>query len=186
MKSRGLSLIEVLISAGIAVVVGTLLVTIIINSAGLFTKQSSKLSQGLNTNDALSKIRESIKEANSVAASFSIYTSGVTQLVLSVPSIDSSNNIISNTFDYYIFFKDANFLRFKTFPNAASVKKAQDQIFSNSLDSLNFQYFDSASPPLEVTPGSANKVRVTLSLKQKNGSLVEVKTSTSEASLRNN
>ena len=185
MNGKGLTLIEVLISMGIAVVVGVLLLAIIVNSAGIFTKQSSKLSQGLNTNDALSKVRETIREANSVASSFTIYTSGATQLLLKVPSIDSSNNIIADTFDYFIFFLDQKKLRLKTFPDTLSSRKPQDQIFSNNVDSLNFKYFDSAAPPSEVAPTSARKIRVSLTLRQKSGAEYETNTATSEASLRN-
>ena len=186
---KGLTLIEVLISIGIAVVIGVLLVAIIVNSAGLYSKESSKLSQGLNTNDALLTIRDTIKQSSAV---ITVYTSGVntytssgTQIVLKLFSIDSSNNLITNTYDYFIFYTDTNRLRLKTFPDSTSSRKSQDQIFSTSLDNLNFQYFNSASPPVEVAPGSATKVRVTLSLKQKNGSSIELKTSTSEASIRN-
>ena len=186
---KGLTLIEVLISMGIAVVIGVLLVAIILNSAGLYSKESSKLSEGLNTNDALSTIRDTIKQSSGVITAYTsngtTYTSGGTQIVLKLFSIDSSNNLISNTYDYFIFYADTNILRLKTFPDSTSARKSQDQIFSTSLDSLNFQYFNSASPPVEIAPNIATKVRVTLSLKQKNGPSTELKTSTSEAIIRN-
>ena len=187
--SKGLTLIEVLISMSIAVIVGVLLVVIIVNSAGLYSQESSKLSEGLNINDALSQVRGSIKDASAIVASYNsgstTYTSSATQLVLKMPSIDSSNNIIANTFDYFVFFLDQNKLRFKTFTDSTSFRKNQDQIFSTSVNSLTFQYFNSANPPVEVIPISAARVKVTLTLKQKNGNVVEQKTATTEASLRN-
>ena len=189
MMQKGLSLIEILIAMSIAVVIGALLVVIIINSAGLYSKQSSKLSEGLNINDALSQVRVSIKDASAVVAAYTYgsttYTSGATQLVLKVASIDSSNNIIADTFDYFIFFLDQNKLRFKTFPNLVSLRKAQDQIFSTSVEGLVFKYFNGANPPVEVTPNTATKVRISLTLKQKNGVNYESSSATSEASLRN-
>lgn len=177
---KGLSLMEVLIAMGIAIVVGGLLLIIIVNSAGLFYKQSSKVEQGRNINDALTQIRQNIKQSSSIDP-----TSTPEQLVLKISSIDSSGDIIADTFDNFVFSKDQRNLRFKTFPNALSSRKAQDQIFSTSVDSLNFQYLDLANPPNEVAPVSAVKVRITLTLKQKSGADYETNTATTEASLRN-
>lgn len=189
MNQKGLTLVEILITMVIATIVSGLLVVIIVNNAGLFSKETSKLNIGLNTNDALFEIRQSIKEANSVAPSFTdgftTYTSAANQLVLKISSIDSSNNIIANTFDYFVFFLDTNKLRFKTFPTLPSARKAQDQIFSTSVDSLSFTYLDRANPPNEVAPNAAAKVLVSLTLRQKSGANYETQTATSEANLRN-
>ena len=186
---RGLTLVEVLIAMGLATVVGALLVVIMVNSAGLFYTQSSRVSQGLGVNDALSKIRSSIKESNAVAASFSTggttYSSSGSEIVLKIPSVDALGTIISNTFDFIVIVKDTNKLRYKFFPDTLSSRKSQDQIFSTSLDSLTFQYLDSQNPPSEVAPTAATKVRIVLSLKQKNAQTFEMSTATSEANLRN-
>lgn len=174
---------------GIVTIVGALLMVIIVNSVGLFTTQSSKLEQGLNINDTLTEVRSSIKDASSIASVYTggstTYTTGATQLVLNLPSINISNNIISGSFDTYIYFLDTNRIRLKTFPDAQSSRKPQDQIFSNIIDSLKFQYFNSATPPVEVTPVSATKIRISLTLKQKKGTSYEINTATSEANLRN-
>lgn len=177
---KGLTLVEVLVAMGIATVVGALLLTVIINSAGIFYKQSAKVEGGLNINDALFKVRQSIKEASSIDP-----TSTSEQLGLKIASIDSSGNIIAGTFDDFVFSKDQNKLRFKIIPNAASARKAQDQIFSTNVDSLKFQYLDLNSPANEVLPTAAGKVRITLTLRQKSGADYETNTATSEASLRN-
>lgn len=188
-NSNGLTFVEALMALGISVVIGGLLVAILVNSAGLFYKESSKLQGGLNINESLSKIREGIKEANSVATSYvdgsTTYTSSQTQLVLKVPSQDSSGNIIQNTYDHHIYLKDENYLRFKIFPDATSVVKMQDQILTTTLDSIKFQYFDLANPPQEAVPSTASKVRVNLTLKKRVGLNFETNTATSEAFLRN-
>lgn len=188
MKERGLTLLEVLVAAGISIIVGGLLLVIMVNSAGLFTRESSKLEEGLNINDVLMQVRSNIKEASSITASYlsegTNYTSGPTQLILNLPSLDNSNNIISGSFDTYIYFLDTNQFRFKSFPTAVSSRKIQDQIFSTLVDSLKFQYFDSTGQ--EITPTSAVKVRITITLKRKTSvNTYETNTATSEASLRN-
>ncbi len=179
-NSKGITLVEVIISTSIAVVVGGLLLTILANSSGLFYKESSKVSIGLNTNDALAKVRSSIKESSGV-----VDTSGSNKLVLKVPSLDQSSNIIADTFDVFVFSQDENKLRFKIFPNEASSRKIQDQIFSTDVDQLIFSYLNSGNPPTEVAPVNATKVRISLTLKQKSGEGYETNTANSEANLRN-
>lgn len=184
--SRGLTLIEALVAMGIAAVAGVLLLTIIVNSAGIFSQQLPKIQQGLGINDALSAVRNNIKQANAVGSSYTdgvtTYTSGPTQLVLEIPSIDSSG---TNAVDFFIFFLDQNVLRFKTFPDPVSGRRHEDRIFSNQVESLNFQYFSSAVLETEVAPAEAVKVRITVTLKQKAGAGFEVNTATTEANLRN-
>lgn len=189
MKQKGLTLIEVLISALIAVMAGGLLLAVIVNSTNFFYKQSAKVNIGLNANDALAQISQNIKESAKVAPSYSpgaeTYTSGATQLILKVPSQDPSGSIISDTFDYFVYFLDQSSLRLKTFPDILSVRKPQDRIFSTNVDSLFFQYLNSQNPPAEITPAAASKVRVTLTLNIKSGMSFETNTATTEANLRN-
>lgn len=196
MKMKGFTLIEVLIVMGISSVVGVLLLVIIFNSTGLFYQQSSKLSQGLGSNDALSKIRSTIRESSAIAVSYTAgsttYTSSSSQLVLKVGSINATGNLISEVFDYFVFFSDPSagsgqvVLRFKSFLDSQSVgRKPADQILSLNVDSILFQYYDLAIPPQEVTPTSASKIKITLFLKQKSGANYETSVASSEANLRN-
>ncbi len=188
-NSHGLSLIEVLVAMGITAIVGGLLLVIIVNSAGLFTHQSSKVTEGLSINDTLASVRANIKQAGAVAVSYTAgpttYTSSASQLVLKVSSIDTLSNIINNTFDYFVLYSDQGNIHFQIFPDVASSRKTADRILSVDTNSLVFQYFNSANPPVEVIPTSATKVRVSLSLKRSIGADFEVSTATTEANLRN-
>ncbi|MBI2337872.1 type II secretion system protein [Candidatus Daviesbacteria bacterium] len=188
-KNKGLTLIEVLIAMGIAIIAGTLLLVVIVNTTGLFYNQSAKVSQGLNINDTLAVVRSSIKQASSVAVSYTdgptTYTSGPDQLVLKVSSVDSSGNLVSDTYDNFVFFLDLDILHFKVFPNPISSRNPVDRILSTTADNLNFAYFDSANPPVEVIPTSAARIKITLTLKQKAGTSFETSVVTSEANLRN-
>lgn len=190
MRNRGFTLIEVLIVVGIATVVASLLVVIIANSAGLFYKESAKVGQGVGINAVLSKFRETIKEANSIATGYpptppATYTTSSTQIVLTVPSIDSLGNIITNVFDYHVFLKDEDKLKFRIFPDIQSSRLSADQILSSNTKEVLFQYFDSQNPPQQVAPSSAQRIRMTLHLRQKSGADYEEHIATSEASLRN-
>lgn len=187
---KGFSLLEVLIVAAITGVLGALLVVVIVNSAGLFYNQSSKIGQGLGSNVVLSEIRKVVKEASAVANTYPdtspLFRTGSTQLILKVPSLDSSSNIISEVFDYFVFYFSDGRLYLKSYPDGLSSRKSLDQILAFNVDNVSFQYFNSQDPPLQVAPATAAKVRITLTLKQRNsGQDFEVSISTSEASLRN-
>ncbi len=189
MAQKGLTLTEALITLSIAMVAGALLLVIMVNTGGLFYKQSSKVEQGFSLNHSLSQLKMSIRASSQVATSYPsespIYTSGSTEVVLKVPSEDSSGNIISGVFDYFVFFQDSGKLRFKSFPDSQSARVAQDQIFTTNLDSLIFEYFDSSIPPQQVQPDLAVKIKITISLEQKAGAGIETNVATAEANLRN-
>ncbi len=165
---------------GITAVAGVLLIVIIANSSGLFSNHSSQVTEGLNINDALSQMRSVIKQSTAVEAS-----SSANQIVLKVSSVDASNNIIENTYDYYIFFLNKNTLHFKIYPNPLSLRKVSDRIFSTTVDSLTFNYLNYANPPQEVLAADATKVRVSLILKQRAGANFVTNIASTEANLRN-
>lgn len=175
---KGLTLVEVLIAMGIATVVGALLLVIIVNSTGLFLQQSSKIEQGVGTNDALSAVRNSVKEASSIASDYPPnFTTSSTQLVLKLTSVDASGNLIPDSFDYFAFFKDQSNFILQSFPDPLSSRKSQDRILLTGLESLEFKYYNLANPPAEVPPVSAAKVKITLFSREN--------TATTEANLRN-
>ncbi len=187
MKEKGLTLVEILVTLTISAVIGGMLLVIMVNTGGLFYKESSKVSQGLSANDALSKMSSSIKQSSGVIATYTsastTYTTSSTQLILKLASIDVNGNVLSNTFDYFVFFLDQTKLRFKIFPDPASTRKSANQIFSTNVNNLKFEYLDINHA--EVTPISAVRVKITLILKQKAGSNYETSIATSEANLRN-
>lgn len=186
---KGLTLIEVLVAMGIAAIAGVLLLVIIVNSTGVFYKQSSKVQEGLNINDALAVALGTVKQASAVAVSYTdgstVYTSGASQLVLKVSSIDPSGSMIPDKYDFFVFYADQKTLHLKVFPDSLSSRTSADRIFSTSVDDLSIQYFGTANPPVEVTPASAKKIRINLKLKQKAGAGFETNSATAEASLRN-
>lgn len=177
---RGLTLIEALFTLAIATIVGTLLLVVMVNTGGLFLKQSSKVALGLSLNDVLREIQKTIRQSSSVAD-----TSGVQKLSLKVPSVDSSGAVIANSFDDFIFLLDQSKLVFRVLPNAQSSRIAADQILATNIDMLNFKYFDSQNPPSEVIPKDAKKIKTILALKQKAGFGFEQNIATAEANLRN-
>lgn len=186
-NAHGFTLIELIISTAVAVLVGGLLIGILVNNTGLFYKQSSKISEGVGINDALSSIRFAVKQSSAVSSGYPVtsptFTSSSSELVLKVPSIDSSENIINDTFDYYVFTVLEQRLYLKVFPDPISTRKSVDTILSQNVNSLEFTYLDALGNP--ITPVSAVKVKINLVLSQKVGATDEVTTLQTEANLRN-
>ena len=70
------------------------------------------------------------------------YTSTTTSLVLELPSIDNSGNVIANARDYVVFYAaGANAYRLLE-KNASSARVAGTKLLSSTLDTLAFSYDD--------------------------------------------
>lgn len=190
---KGFTLTELLISVAVGAAVGTLLLGIMVNNTGLYYKEASKIQQGVGSNDALASVRTNIKISQYVSSVYPeigtpVYTSGANQLVLKLPTLDSSNNLVADTFDYVIYYISEqggrNQLHMKLIPDVLSQKKAIDQILSNNVNSVVFDYYDGNGQT--VTPNGAVKVKITLYLSQSTGNNTTSNIATTEASLRNN
>ena len=172
---KGFTLAETVIVMGVATVVAALLIAILVNVSGVFFQQQSKVSEGVGANDALSRIRSSIKEAIVVASSYSSHTSGSSTLILKISSISSSGSILTDSFDYIVFTTESGKFKYKLFPSELSSRPLRDEILATGVEAVVFEYFDKTGT--EVPPPLANKVKVTLKLGQN--------IATSEAHLRN-
>lgn len=184
----GLSLLEMVIALGVVSVAGILIGAILVNNSGIFYQQSSRVQQGVEANDALSQLRSKIKVAQSVAVGYPesspIYTSSAQQLVLRVPAVDEADNIITGIYDYFIYSVENGILRERIYPDEQSSRNQQDGVFATTVDTIIFSYIDAADQ--QVTPQGAEKVKITLSLKQRIGLDLETSIATSEAYLQNN
>jgi hypothetical protein len=185
---KGLTLVEVLIAAGISAVVGIFLLSILINSTGLFYQQTSKVTQGVGSNDALAEFRAYIKETLSIVNNYpetgqSLYTTSNSQVVLKITSLDLNGNIKAGVFDYVVFYLDQDKLKEKIIADVTSTRGATETILTSNVESLLFQYFDLSGNA--VAPDIAEKARMTLTLRQKAGAGFVSHIATSEASLRN-
>ena len=186
---RGFTLVELIITISITIVAGYLLVIILGQSNGIFLKQSSAITEGMNANDAESLINEAIKQAAAVSISSPttpVYTSNINTLVLAVPSIDSSGNIIGNSFDYYVIAADSSLpavLRYQIFPTMPSSRKKANRVLLTNLSSLRFLYLDASGH--QVSPASATQVNYVLNLSQKAGLVYQQASISSQISLRN-
>jgi len=188
-RRDGVTIVEMLITLSVFVIVGTLLLSILVSNTGLSYKQSAKVTQGVGVNDVISSITTNIKQSSSVATGYPenqpSYTTDGSNLVLELPAVDSSGDSISGAFDYAIYYRDGDKVRFKVFPSDSpkSSRFNEDRILTFNATSLSFQYFDGLGA--EVTPSSAVKVKVMVTLTQNIGAGDQTNTASAETELRN-
>lgn len=191
MRSQiGFTIVEMLVTLTVASLVGALLLAIFVSNTGVFYRQTAKVTQGVNLNDALSIIKGKIKEAKAASLTYPetgspTYTSSSQVLVLKLFTIDCSGNVSSTDFDYVVFAVSAGFLNYKVFPYSSCGRNAEDQVISKDVDSINFEYLNSSGMPV-ATPPDATRIKTTITLKKKAGPNFETNTLTTEANLRNN
>lgn len=186
---RGFTLMEIIIVAGIAVIIGTLLVGILINNTGVIDKESSMVTQGLNINDALREIetygRQAVSVVNGYPEVSPIYITGITTLVLKIPAINNQG-IINDVYDFVVITKDNSnpkLLKEYIFPNAESIREDKNTILTNLLSSVAFEYLDSNGS--SVAASSAVKIKATINVLSKTSSNDQSRSATMVISLRN-
>ncbi|OGE35013.1 hypothetical protein A3E45_01665 [Candidatus Daviesbacteria bacterium RIFCSPHIGHO2_12_FULL_43_11] len=186
---RGFTLLETVIAAGIALIVGTFLVAILVNHSGLFYKQNSIVSEGLSLNDAIREIENNIRQAVYVADGYPEsapdYATGVETLVLKLPAL-SETGVIDGIYDYAVIAKDPSepkVIRLWIFPDPQSTRKASNLVLTNLLESVNFKFLDKSGNL--VAPVSAASVGTTLTVLSQTGSVGSSRASSAVTTLRN-
>lgn len=186
---KGFTLLEVIIATGVTLIVAVFLVGILVNNNGFYSKQNAYISQGLNLNDASSEIDSRIKEAVQVVAGYPvddpIYFSGTETMVLKLPSYNT-DGVLVDTYDYAVFAKDIEdpeVLKILVFPDPQSDRLTTNLVLTTLLNSIKFEYFDKGGNI--ISPTSASKVRITLSVLSKTMGLETIQTRILESSLRN-
>lgn len=167
-NQRGFTLYETLIVVAISLVVGTILVSILLNNSGLYNKQSSLITSGLNINDVVNEVDKNIRQASSIVVGYPevspTYITGTTTLVLKVPSYNSSG-VINNTFDFVVVTKDAtnsNLLREYVFPDVSSLRESQNKVLTNILESVEFTYLDNNDNVVQINSAVKVKTHITV------------------------
>lgn len=183
----GFTLLEIIIVISIVVVLGLVISVILVNSTGVYHQESARVSQGLNVNDALDGIRKNIKSAQSIAENYPIqsptYASSGSVLILKLAAIDVSGNIIADVYDNFIYTVETTHLKEKVFADVLSSRKNSNQILAKNVTEIRFEYFNDTDQV--ISPIGAQKVKVTMILKQKAGIKDETQVATSEGYLKN-
>lgn len=190
-NQSGITLIEVLITISITAIVSVFLVGIFTQNNNLFYNQSAKVSHGVSSNEVINLIDDSIRGATAVEAQYPAqnpsHVTGANTLILKIPSVDASGNIISDTYDYLVFTTDASLpaiLRQITYPSAQSSRPATNTVITQSLKTLKFSYLNDTKAA--VSPLLASLVSYDLNLSSAQGNSIVESSASGQTRLRNN
>lgn len=142
--SRGLTLVETLIVAALGASMLVMLAFLMLqfnnslSSEQTASKASGAASAVMRDMESLIVPADAVLQTHSFASGS--YTSTTTSLVLEMPSIDSSGNVIASTYDYAAFYTTgANVYRVLEV-NAASNRTSGTKLLSSNMLSLTFSY----------------------------------------------
>ncbi|MDP2683979.1 MAG: hypothetical protein Q8P20_02875 [bacterium] len=144
-----MSLADTLISIFIFVLITGAIIGIFIMYKDTYAIQIAYNELSSNNSIALNKITKNIRQSNEVIESHTInstlYETDYDTLVLKIPSIDGSDNIITDTFDYLAIHRnpvDSTLLRYDLEPDVASARAGGIQLLSEFVDKIIFNYND--------------------------------------------
>lgn len=190
-SNKGFSLFELLLAVAISVVIGGLMVRIFVQNTSFFNLQQSKVSGNIDLNNMTQIINSDLRSSVSVAIGYPVvsptYTSSDTVLVLKIPSIDSSKNIITNLYDYIVIAKDSQkplILREIVYPDAGSSRASSNKVLTTGLSSVRFLYFDVNK--MQTSPDQSTTVNFTVNVKDGIGRDTQTASASGIVNLRNN
>ncbi len=188
-RNKGITLIEILMVTSVAMIVGIILLAVLVAQMGVYNQQKALISQGLDLNDSLRLISDDIRISTQIADGYPtaapLYQSSGSTLVLKLNAIDASGNVIDQVYDYIVITTGSqpNILRRKVFPDPLSSRKILNQPLTTILGSIGFTYLNNNNQI--VSPSSATKVSITLSLTGKPGIGGASKSASTTTGLRN-
>lgn len=174
LNNNGFSLMEILLVLGSAAIIGTILVTIMVESSKYFTNQNTEINNNLSLNSISSEIQQGIQNASSINGSFTNgtnqYTTNFSTLIASIPALDASGDMIDTKFDTVVITQDRikpNILHKYLFADPVSSRKNEDKILTSNLTYLQFVYLNDSETI--VAPNTATRIDYVVKVAEKNG-----------------
>lgn len=168
MGSKGFTLIETVIGIGISVVLVVIVVAFLLLSQRSFLIEQGRAQLILDARGALDEMTRKTKEATSVLLTFlsptgDTYTPDADTVILTLPSIDSANNIIFGS-DIVVFEQQGSDLMFLQFPQPLSARSSLTKRLSQKVSDFTLTYLDTDGNPLSLNFPDAKTLRFALTL----------------------
>lgn len=164
-----MNLADTLISIFILTLITFLVIGIFFTYYSFFLTEVAYKNLNSDNVITLSQISSEIKNALNVIDSKLIqgtnYTTDQNTLILELPSIDSNQNIIPNTYDYEVFYQDTvnpKLLKSTIALGAGSVRQSTSTTLTSFLENINFNFNNqvmSGVSGVEIILSSATTVR---------------------------
>jgi prepilin-type N-terminal cleavage/methylation domain-containing protein len=141
---RAFTLLEVLIVLAITALMFMALITIFIRYNSYFVEQRARITVGQSAAVSMNELHRLSLQADAVVVSHAFggttYTSGPSTLVLELPSITSSGDIVDGAHDYVVFYASGTTL-YRMFDIAgASARSGGTKALTTALEHIAFTY----------------------------------------------
>ncbi len=168
-----MTLSETLITIFIATIILGALIGIYFTYTNVLKVQVAYSTLSSTSTITMDKITSSIRGASKVVDNYVIdstnYNTDYDTIILKIPSIDGSQVIIENTFDYLVYYLDASNqtqLKSNIEPDPNSSRTSGEKHVGEFIDALVFNYNN-------TTFSNVNKVEVILSVQKSEGKSVQ-------------
>jgi len=146
--SKGTTLIELLIVTAISALIVLALLSLYSAGQRYFVTQSAKADTIEDSRHPLTWITRDIRESVQVVTTYDAYSTSSNSLILQVPSIDETGEIIDvdNTFDYIIYRRNPGTpKRLERIIDAdeASARTDRTKLLADNVNSFSLLFFDS-------------------------------------------
>jgi Tfp pilus assembly protein PilE len=143
-KKIGFTLLETTITVAIILIISGVLSGFYVNYYRIYHRQQSIFNMVNSASLAANDLQNLVLQASQIITSHSfsgnVYSTDSDTLVLEIPSVDSSGNIISGTYDYVAFYATGTSFYKLIEANAASDRTSEQKRLSNVLSSAVFTY----------------------------------------------
>jgi hypothetical protein len=143
-RSTGFTLMETILVVFATAVILLAILNLFDRHGVLYSFQQAGITVTADSRRTLNDLQYLVVQSNRVLSSRTIggtnYSSDSDTLVLQIPSIDSSRNIISSTWDYAAIYISNGKLYRVLEGNAGSARLSGDRILAESLQSMTFTY----------------------------------------------
>ena len=182
---KAFTLVEVLVAIAAGLLLCGTLTAIFVSGWQIFHRETISSDTQSQTKIITASLTRDIQTADKVVASREFngnvpYTSSFNCLILEMPSLNSSQNPIPNTYDYKVFYKDQTKLMSITEAKIGTSRKSGTRLINNALDSLSFTYF----PTGEIVENT-DRITISVTISETAYGLPRQTTLTASATLRN-
>jgi len=139
-NSQGFTLVEVAVVSAILLLMVGFLGYLSVKHFWVYNSQIAELNIESDARQALDDIDNYVRGAHRVISSYDIYSTDSQTLILQIPSIDSSNQIISDTYDNVVFYLSSDSLIRQVFPDGDSSRSASTKTLANGIDVDTFEF----------------------------------------------
>lgn len=189
-RESGFTLVEMLVGIALVALLSVVLSAIIITSQRSAAVEKTRSDLTTGNRRLFDDTSRNVKLASTVLASATLlgtaYTTGAETLVLQLPAIDASQNLVTGVSDLIVFRKNGSNYEFIQDAGAGSVRPdTASRIYSNRMTALTFTYYDSSGNTLAGNFQNALSVAISATLSQTVRGQSITSTLTDTATLRN-